>query len=194
MSIDSEKFAREGLCMVDDFVSSTQLEAIHSALPNWRENFAAAKVGRHEVAEDIRRDLTWWLDRESAPPELRDIFAKVEEQKLRLNRSLFLGLKDWEAHLALYAPGGFYKKHLDRHRENSHRRVSVVIYLNGDWQARDGGELVLYDKHDEVVQRVLPHGGRAVFFLSEEFPHEVRPAHRERLSLTGWFLDAPRSL
>jgi SM-20-related protein len=34
---------------------------------------------------------------------------------------------------------------------------------------------------------VLPQGGRLLTFLSERFEHEVLPAHRERISLTGWF-------
>jgi len=34
---------------------------------------------------------------------------------------------------------------------------------------------------------VHPTGGTLVLFLSERFAHEVLPAKRERLSLTGWF-------
>ena len=34
---------------------------------------------------------------------------------------------------------------------------------------------------------VLPVGGCLVVFLSGEIPHEVMPATRDRLSLTGWF-------
>ncbi|MCO6705038.1 2OG-Fe(II) oxygenase, partial [Streptomyces sp. CHB9.2] len=36
-------------------------------------------------------------------------------------------------------------------------------------------------------QDVLPLGGSLVCFLSGQLPHEVLPATRERLSLTGWF-------
>jgi SM-20-related protein len=35
--------------------------------------------------------------------------------------------------------------------------------------------------------RCEPTGGCLVVFLSGEVPHEVLPATRERLSLTGWF-------
>lgn len=34
---------------------------------------------------------------------------------------------------------------------------------------------------------VLPQAGTLALFLSSEMPHEVLPATRERLSLTGWF-------
>ena len=34
---------------------------------------------------------------------------------------------------------------------------------------------------------VQPLGGTLVCFLAERFEHEVLPARRERLSVTGWF-------
>ena len=33
----------------------------------------------------------------------------------------------------------------------------------------------------------MPEGGTLVCFLSDRFHHEVLPARRERLSITGWF-------
>ena len=32
-----------------------------------------------------------------------------------------------------------------------------------------------------------PAAGTLVVFMSGDFPHEVLPASRERLSLTGWY-------
>jgi SM-20-related protein len=60
-----------------------------------------------------------------------------------------------------------------------------VLYLNEGWRAEDGGALRLYlpdGPHD-----VSPCAPTLVAFLSERFEHEVLPARRERLSLTGWF-------
>ena len=60
------------------------------------------------------------------------------------------------------------------------------MYLNHDWTSADGGALRIYD--DERVRDVLPRGReRSVCFLSDRFEHEVLPATRERLALTGWF-------
>jgi SM-20-related protein len=36
---------------------------------------------------------------------------------------------------------------------------------------------------------ILPLAGRLVCFRSDQIEHEVLPATRERLSLTGWLLD-----
>ena len=64
--------------------------------------------------------------------------------------------------------------------------MSAVFYLNPDWQAEQGGALRLY-LTDGSTHDVLPEAGTLVVFLSADLPHEVLPATRERLSLTGWF-------
>ncbi|MNF01063.1 hypothetical protein D3C80_1999940 [compost metagenome] len=74
---------------------------------------------------------------------------------------------------------------MDRFRDDDRRAVSVVAYLNTDWQQEQGGALRLHlaeGEHD-----VQPEGGGLVVFLSADLPHEVLPASRERLSLAGWF-------
>jgi SM-20-related protein len=67
--------------------------------------------------------------------------------------------------------------------------VSVVLYLNLDWGEADGGRLRLYLERagEPPFEDVVPEGGTLAVFLSERFAHEVLPAARERLSLTGWF-------
>jgi SM-20-related protein len=60
-----------------------------------------------------------------------------------------------------------------------------VLYLNEGWTAEDGGALRLHLPGGP--RDVLPSAARLVAFLSERFEHEVLPAQRERLSLTGWF-------
>jgi len=106
--------------------------------------------------------------------------------RLAMNRSLFLGLEDFESHFAMYPPGAFYLKHVDRFRDDDRRMVSAVIYLNDAWLPEHGGQLRMYLKGG-VEYDVVPTGGCLVVFLSGEVPHEVLPATRERLSLTGWF-------
>ncbi|MNJ01133.1 hypothetical protein D3C73_1606640 [compost metagenome] len=64
--------------------------------------------------------------------------------------------------------------------------VSAVVYLNDGWLPEHGGQLRMYLDNDRVYD-VEPVGGCLVVFLSGEVPHEVLPATRDRLSLTGWF-------
>ena len=113
--------------------------------------------------------------------------------RLFLNRRLFLGLDTFESHFAHYAPGAFYRKHRDAFRDAgapaaTRRVLSVVAYVNAGWGAEDGGELVIYDDAGETpLQRVLPLAGTLVVFLSEDVPHEVCSARRDRYSIAGWY-------
>ena len=149
---------------------------------------APAAVGRgpsSEIREGIRGDHIQWI--EPGQAEVCDSYlALMDSLREALNRGLFLGLEDFESHFAMYPPGAFYLKHVDRFRDDDRRMVSAVVYLNDDWQPEQGGQLRMY--LDEGAQYdVVPVGGCLVVFLSGEVPHEVLPASRERLSLTGWF-------
>ncbi|HEX8596520.1 MAG TPA: 2OG-Fe(II) oxygenase [Pseudomonas sp.] len=149
---------------------------------------APAGVGRgvfQEVRKGIRGDHIQWL--EAGQVDSCDRYLELMDSlRLALNRGLFLGLEDYESHFALYPPGAFYRKHVDRFRDDDRRMVSAVLYLNQAWLPEDGGQLRMYLEND-VQYDVQPTGGCLVVFLSGEIPHEVMPSTRERLSLTGWF-------
>jgi SM-20-related protein len=149
---------------------------------------APASVGRgpsQEIREGIRGDQIQWI--EPGQAESCDSYlGLMDSLRLAMNRGLFLGLEDFESHFALYPPGAFYLKHVDRFRDDDRRMVSAVIYLNQAWLPEHGGQLRMY--LDQGVEHdVVPTGGCLVVFLSGEVPHEVLPATRDRLSLTGWF-------
>ncbi len=46
---------------------------------------------------------------------------------------------------------------------------------------------MLFDPQSDQEHRVLPESGTVALFLSEEVPHEVRAARRDRFSIAGWF-------
>jgi SM-20-related protein len=149
---------------------------------------APAAVGRgpsSEIREGIRGDHIQWI--EPGQAEVCDSYlGLMDSLREALNRGLFLGLEDFESHFAMYPPGAFYLKHVDRFRDDDRRMVSAVVYLNDAWLPEHGGQLRMYlDKG--TPYDVVPVGGCLVVFLSGEVPHEVLPASRERLSLTGWF-------
>ena len=149
---------------------------------------APAAVGRgpfSEIREGIRGDRIQWIEPGQAQA-CDQYLALMDSLREAMNRGLFLGLEDFESHFALYPPGAFYLKHVDRFRDDDRRAVSAVLYLNDDWSPEHGGQLRMY--LDEGVERdVVPIGGCLVVFLSGDIPHEVLPASRDRLSLTGWF-------
>lgn len=139
------------------------------------------------VDRAIRGDSIAWL--EAGQSGACDQYLGVMEQlRQQLNRELFLGLDEYESHFALYAPGAFYRAHLDRFRDDDQRTVSVVIYLNADWLPGQGGALRLYPHGEGAASLdIAPEAGRMVMFLSAGMLHEVLPTLRERLSLAGWF-------
>ena len=147
-----------------------------------------AGVGRGQglaVREGIRGDSIQWLEHgQSAASD--GYLQAMDELRQHLNQTLYLGLEDFECHFASYPPGAFYRKHLDRFHDDDRRTLSAVFYLNDDWQADQGGALRLY-LADGSERDVMPEAGTLVLFISAELPHEVLPASRERLSLTGWF-------
>lgn len=150
-----------------------------------------ARVGRASrasAAPELRRDHTCWLEATSSDAAEQEAINQVDALRIALNRSLFLGARTAELHFAHYAPGAFYKTHVDRFGDHGARLLSLVFYLSRDWRASDGGELVLYDDpaSARVRRRVLPAAGIMVAFRSEQFPHEVCAAARDRYSLTGW--------
>lgn len=151
---------------------------------------AQAAVGRANggwVDTTIRNDRTLWLTGRTEPAW--NFLSVMERLRLDLNARLFMGLFEYEAHYALYPPGGFYKKHIDSLRGAKNRVISTVSYLTPGWTEADGGHLVLYSPDDENrdIARVLPRAGTLAVFLSEDVPHEVLPPARERASIAGWF-------
>lgn len=155
--------------------------------------FRRAGVGRGkelQVREDIRRDQVMWLQPDEASVEQGIYLAWLETLRLALNRRFFLGLFEFEGHFAIYPEGAFYKPHLDRHAGTNDRIVTVILYLNQDWQPGDGGELKLWTTPGEKAgpfELIEPRMGTLVCFLAGDFWHEVLPARKTRMSITGWF-------
>lgn len=151
--------------------------------------FHAAGVGKGKAAvrSEIRGDHILWVDESRAGPALQAALARLEALRQAVNLDLFLGLFDLELHFAVYPPGNGYQRHLDRFRDDDRRTLTVILYLNEDWNREDGGLLRFWPEVDGEPLEIVPAGGTLVAFLSDRFWHEVLPARRERLSLTGWF-------
>ena len=142
-----------------------------------------------QVHSHIRADEIFWWDPADASPARRECLDRFEQLRLALNLHLQLGLWDFECHYSSYAPGTFYRRHLDQIAGETARRVSCVLYLNNAWQPADGGALRIFlaKTMDAPYEDIVPEGGKLVLFSSDRFPHEVLSCGRERYSLAGWF-------
>lgn len=69
--------------------------------------------------------------------------------------------------------------------------VSLVAYLNGDWDETRGGALAVWpagaDEGAGPAARIVPSSGGVVLMLSEEIPHQVEVTHEKRFGLAGWW-------
>lgn len=145
-----------------------------------------ASIGRsgdQHLRADIRGDATLWLDDARCGDAAAGYLATLETLRVQLNRQLFLGAEEVEAHYACYPPGASYRRHRDRFRDSDARILSLVSYLNEDWRPEHGGALRLHSPQGSID--VAPCAGTSVCFLSE-LEHEVLPATRERLSIAAW--------
>lgn len=148
---------------------------------------AGVGQGRARTLSEIRGDHVMWIEEDQAGPALKAALEKLEILRQAVNQALFLGLFDVELHFAVYPPGTGYQRHLDRFRADDRRSLTAILYLNEDWTREDGGLLRFWPEDNGEALDIVPAGGTLVTFLSERFWHEVLPARRERLSLTGWF-------
>lgn len=192
-AVVADALADRGWAVVPGFLAPDEARALLAESLAHRDAFHRAGIGRgadHLIRESIRGDEVLWLDAATATPAQRRYLDRMEALRVALNRALFLGLFSFEAHAAVYPPGAFYRRHLDAFRDHGAGRVlSCVLYLNEGWADADGGHLRLYldgDRPEPFVD-VRPEAGTLAVFLSELIEHEVRPATRERASVTGWF-------
>lgn len=208
-----ENLKQHNFLIIDKFLNSEEVDLISNEFEYlYKKNlFKKAKVGKAKNAalhNDIRGDEIYWLDfltNENAKPAGNISAKSIIKQKLdeiiiEANQNLFLGINDFEGHYAFYPPGGFYKKHLDKFKNDDARALSFVLYLNKSWQPGDGGELCLYGNNNpnsletaahsrlqEETITVTPTAGKLVLFLSHLVEHEVLESFKPRRSFTGWF-------
>jgi SM-20-related protein len=180
---------RFGFSFTENVIAAADLRAITSFFDEHKHEFTAAKVGpqdNRQRVESIRGDHTLWIDPLAPEAAFKPVLKFLETLREALNSRFYLGLKQFECHLAYYPAGSFYKKHSDRFETSSSRSLSFVFYLNSNWESSDGGELILFDKNDNALKSFSPMPGSFVCFMSEDFPHEVKSGLKERRSLTGW--------
>jgi SM-20-related protein len=187
----ADGLAEHGYAVEDQFLSQPEIDMILKA-GGFQDSadFKKAGIGNKQalqIQEGIRGDYIKWLDRTDSPDAIKVYLNKLQELVQYLNQALFLSLKDFEVHMTVYPEGSFYKRHLDQFKKDDHRKLSVILYLNPDWKEDQGGQLRMYLSGQ--TKDFLPMAGRLVIFRSDEIEHEVLPATRERLSITGWILD-----
>lgn len=186
--------ADQGWCVTPGFLSDELTRALRCPCLERHAagEFHAAGIGSGsaKVIAETRGDHIRWLEDDDENPAVQAYLSVMEALRQAVNQTFFLGLIELEAHFAVYPAGAFYKRHLDRFKNDDRRTLTVVAYLNEDWTEADGGMLRFWP--DPVGEEgdaidISPVGGTLVTFFSDRYWHEVLPARRPRLALTGWF-------
>jgi len=183
-----------------------------------------AKMGRGEQLwgdEELRGDSLCWItpdlckeyDLHGVEEFLRRITAENEVLKSHLGLTF-----EFNMQFALYpGKGEGYNRHKDAFPKESaidtiseaassiltSRQLTMLLYLNRDWETEDGGQLRVFTAPGAVIEGtelvgepftfwgvngydIFPLFGRMVIFRSEIVEHAVLPCHRERQALTFW--------
>ncbi len=191
----TRELEKSGFCIDPNFLSPPELLEVQRDFDTIKGEgrFHRAGVGHaHNLAihDDIRRDQIYWLEQSEANSVQNQLWEKIEALKQSFNMPPFyMGISQFQGHYSSYAEGAYYKRHFDNSTTGHTRVVSLVVYLNGQWKAEDGGELRLFhdDLRPDAYTQLLPTGGTMVCFMSRDFEHEVRTCRVPRRSFSGWF-------
>ena len=191
-----ESIATSGCYVGESLIDMPLVTALRGRLKLLLEarGLHAAQVGRAgtlSTTNGTRGDSIAWLDANALDPAETCAMALIDSLRQALNQALYVGAMETECHYAHYPTGARYRTHLDRFGNHDLRVVSLVFYLNAHWKRDQGGELLIHHPDAGTIERVLPCAGTMVAFLSARFPHEVLPATRPRLALTGWMRRRP---
>ena len=182
----------------DEFLSREELKIVSADFERLRAHglFKRAGIGKasdHHINDEVRKDEVLWLEPLQLSPEQILFWQKLENLKNEINTALFLGLWNLNGHYSYYPVSGHYHAHLDRFSRDDTRTISMVLYLNEDWNEGDGGELRIHDSRLPGGQfDVTPIGGRLICFLSSSVLHEVLPTKKPRKSFAGWWNRRPK--
>eukprot|EP00192_Tetraselmis_astigmatica_P008377 CAMPEP_0117655384 /NCGR_PEP_ID=MMETSP0804-20121206/4251_1 /TAXON_ID=1074897 /ORGANISM="Tetraselmis astigmatica, Strain CCMP880" /LENGTH=688 /DNA_ID=CAMNT_0005461733 /DNA_START=303 /DNA_END=2368 /DNA_ORIENTATION=- len=136
----------------------------------------------------------------SQPDQLRELTRFLSQLRDDLlERGLNVGGR-MSFQLASFRGGGArYVRHRDRSDSVPLRRLTVIMYLNPEWDSQvDGGQLAVYcptyragasNNGTDLAEEALvipPIGGTLVAFDSS-LAHEVLPSFAPRFALTAWF-------
>lgn len=183
-----QHFADKQWAVLDSLLSFKESQDLLDGLLLRKEQMRPARIGSLEqksIQSNIRSDFILWVEHE-ADPLFSTWNHRIQQLTKSLKEEFFLPLKSSEFHFAHYPKGSFYSRHIDQPQSSHNRLISVVHYLNPDWNDNWGGQIVLYTKEGPI--KIQPKSPRTLIFQSQKVEHEVLPTEKDRFSLTGWLL------
>ncbi len=188
----SEQILQNNFGIVRHLFSDNMLKSMKEfcLLQYQQGEFEKAKIGKgieKQRITEIRNDYILWLSDYAHEKTVRSFLDEIYQLMDYLSEFFRISLNRYEGHYAIYPPGSFYKKHLDQFSDASNRLISCVVYLNDEWDEKDGGQLRIYHKENgNEFTDIFPEFGKVVCFRSDCVEHEVIKTTEKRFSITGW--------
>lgn len=203
--------------VMDDFVDARETAALRAEVMLYEKQRRMVEgeigtAGGGQIKKEVRDDVIHWL--EGSEPHIGPMMKRhilrcdVFSQRIQILLDSICPEQSWcgagrtkimaslyrQSNAATGADGAKYNPHFDNTRDQNDngRRLTMILYLNADWKAADGGRLRVKTKTE--VADIAPLGGRlVVFWPDERVPHEVLPAKAsDRYAITIWYLDGKR--
>eukprot|EP00747_Dinoflagellata_sp_TGD_P057771 gnl/TRDRNA2_/TRDRNA2_150807_c0_seq2.p1 gnl/TRDRNA2_/TRDRNA2_150807_c0~~gnl/TRDRNA2_/TRDRNA2_150807_c0_seq2.p1 ORF type:complete len:285 (+),score=21.02 gnl/TRDRNA2_/TRDRNA2_150807_c0_seq2:85-939(+) len=182
---------------IDNACASALAELAYSKLENGTFEPGALGDGtntRQAIDTSSRNDHVFWFGHSMLATAERQFFERLKTLRDAINRQIpWMRLLEWEGHMSIYPPNGFFRLHLDAFDndvdDKRGRKISTILYLNPNWHPDDGGQLRLYVDGTNWYEfiDIPPRSGTLVTFLSDMFYHEVANSSAMRLAISGWF-------
>jgi hypothetical protein len=158
--------------VIDDFLVGDPSEALRFPAPDW-EGWRRYEGSEYQpekmICDDIERipDEFARLIREMCDPSFLSMMERITGIPKIIPDPYLNG-----GGLHSSGPGGVLKPHSDFHnyeRLGLFRRLNVLVYLNADWTADDGGSLQMWGDAaaTQVVRSVVPSFGTCVVFQTD---------------------------
>jgi len=204
----ADEFTNSGWAYVQKLgMDKNTLEQVHVDLHHVDHEMEPGRTsgGMSGGFTSFRKDQMLWLNENSKGelerrdvPGLSSLHLALQEFVARFVEQLKAGPGKLSLNgkcapmLARYDPGGYYKPHIDT--VNSDGRVlTVIYYLNRQWDKSNGGQLCLYPNSlqtDKVLPtpsaEIFPEEDSIVIFRADKVLHEVQPSRERRFALTQW--------
>jgi len=188
--IDKAKFKNELLARepfpyfcIDNFLNEDFANEVHNSFPAYQE---AQKLGKEFSAVNENRKIQI-TDSSKFPPAIKKLSDLLASDEYVQMWSELTGVPDLMADAKLTG-GGIHETnsggHLDVHvdfnyneKNQSFRRLNILIYFNKDWKEEYGGYLDVWDKDvKKCYGSFAPKFNRACGFLTSEISfHGVTP-------------------
>jgi len=188
--IDREKFKKEFLSTepfphfcIDNFLNEDFANEVFEAFPSYQE---AQALGREFSAVNEKRKIQI-TESAKFPPAIKKLSELLASKEYLQMWSDLTGVADLLADENLVG-GGIHETntggHLDVHvdfnfneKNQSYRRLNILIYFNKDWKEEYGGYLDVWDKDVKKCYGTFePKFNRACGFLTSEISfHGVTP-------------------